>query len=129
MDIDPERLNSYSRELLKFLLSRKSHSVFCKDVNSHYFTCNDRFLVDCGLDSVTNIVGKSDYDLLWTKEEAAFYRLVDQEVLVGGVIKPKFVEAQTDYRGKQRWVETSKFPLVGLDGKILGLIGHYHQLD
>lgn len=80
------------------------------------------------MDSKTNVIGKSDHDLLWTKEESALYRLSDQEIFSKQACKLKFLELQTDLTGKQKWVETSKYPLFGIDGDIVGVLGTYHQV-
>ena len=123
---DPERLNKESQMILDFLFKKKDVSVFCKDLNSAFFNGNDSFLRDCGLNSLTTLIGKSDYDLLWTKEESAQYRLVDKEIMARGLPKT-VIEEQTDYRCKKRWIETSKIPLFGIDGKTTGLIGYYFE--
>ncbi len=123
---DLEKLERESQLILDFMLKKRDVSVFCKDLNSTFINGNSAFLRDCGLNSLTTLIGKSDYDLLWTKEESAQYRLVDKEIMMKG-LKKTIVEEQTDYRQKKRWIVTSKVPLIGLDGKTVGLIGCYFE--
>lgn len=125
--LDPERLEPNSRLILEYLLKEKGLRVFCKDLDSRFFNCNDLFLQDCGLNSLTTLIGKTDYDLSWTKEEAASYRLIDKEVLTNNVVQVGIVEQQTDHSKRSKWIETSKFPLRGLDGNVVGLIGFYTE--
>lgn len=123
--LDPENLDEKSRKLFDYFLSRNNMSVFCKDLNSKFFNCNDRFLNDCGMDSLSSLVGRTDYDLIWTKEEAAHYRLIDKEVIENNVYRLGIVEEQTDSRKRKRWIETNKVPLHAPDGKVIGLLGYY----
>ncbi|MEO9869640.1 PAS domain-containing protein [Ekhidna sp.] len=124
---DPENLDVNSQMILEYLLKEKDLSVFCKDVNSRFFNCNNSFLRDCGVESLTQLIGKTDYDLSWTKEEAASFRLADIEVISNDIFKIGIVEEQTDSSMKKRWIETCKFPLKGEHGKVVGLIGFYTE--
>ena len=126
--MDPEKLDEKSRNILNFLRRRRDVSVFCKDLNCNFFFGNRDFLHDCGLDSLTLLIGKSDYDLLWTKEESAGFRLLDKEIMDKNVTKV-IVEEQSDFRNKKRWIETTKVPLIHSNGKTAGLIGWYFEKE
>ena len=60
--------------LFENVLSNVPASIFWKDRNSVYLGVNKQFAHDTGLQSPDELIGKSDYDLAWTKEEADFYR-------------------------------------------------------
>ena len=122
--IDPFRLDNQSRKLLEKLLRRTDLRVFCKDLDSRFFASNDSFLNDTGVDSMSNLVGKNDYDLPWEVEESAYYRSIDREVIAKKVIRT-VVEELTDHSRVKKWIETTKAPLIGLDGNTVGLIGYY----
>ena len=59
-----------SREMLRLVLTNIPQFIFWKDINSVYLGCNDNLARVAGVGSQEEIVGKTDYDLAWRKEEA-----------------------------------------------------------
>jgi PAS domain-containing protein len=57
-----------STELLQKVLDTIPQSVFWKDRDSVYLGCNHLFAELAGLKSSTEIVGLTDFDLPWSKE-------------------------------------------------------------
>ncbi|MEO9484787.1 MAG: PAS domain-containing protein [Ekhidna sp.] len=123
--LDPEKLDAKSRKMLDYFLNKDNVSVFCKDIESKFFNCNASFLSDCDEGSVTTLIGKTDYDLSWTKEQAAYFRLVDRDVMENDMPRMGIVEEQTSRSRRKRWIETNKFPLKDPDGSVVGLLGFY----
>ncbi len=121
------RPSDSSLELMHFLMQQKEISVFVKDEQRKYIESNLNFLQQSGLSSLTSLSGKTDYDLIWTKEEAGDYRLGDKEVIDTGKAKIGYMEHQTDANGNVHWIETSKFPLWDIHNQIIGVIGYYHS--
>ena len=119
--------NESSIKLVDFLMNQKDISVFLKDKDRRYLECNLKFLNQSGLSSLTDLSGKSDYDLIWTMEEAGIYRLGDKEVIESGKAKLNIIETQTNSTGHLRWIETSKFPLLNSKNQVVGVIGYYHD--
>ena len=72
------------RDLLENVLSNVPASIFWKDRDSVYLGVNNRFVLDAGLQGPQEVVGKTDYDLAWTKEQADFYRECDRKVMYNG---------------------------------------------
>ena len=58
---------------LQLVMDNLQECIFWKDVNSVYLGCNHKFAEIAGLDSPEQIVGKTDHDLPWKKEEADFF--------------------------------------------------------
>lgn len=54
--------------------------VFWKDINSQFLGCNSLFAKDAGFTSPQDIIGKTDFDLVW-HEQAAGYRDDDRLVM------------------------------------------------
>jgi len=113
-------------EVLNLFINNISQFVFWKDRNSVYQGCNNNFAEYAGFDNAESIIGKTDYDLPWSKEEADFFIKIDQEVMNSGQSQLNFEEPQTLGDGSTRWISTSKVPLYDDDGKgVIGILGWY----
>ena len=115
-------------QFLKTLLDTFPLSVFWKDRNSVFLGCNRLFLQHAGLESVPDIIGKTDYDMPWGSTEAEAYRADDREVIESAAAKLGIIETQRTADGKQIWIETSKVPLYDLDGQVIGVLGTYQDI-
>ena len=113
------------RELLNNVLSNVPASIFWKDRNSVYLGVNKQFAHDTGLQSPDELIGKSDYDLAWTKEEADFYRECDRKVMYGGEAMLNIEESQLQADGRTVHLLTNKVPLLDATGQVTGMLGIY----
>jgi len=89
---------------------------------------NVLFARDAGLTSVQSLVGKTDFDLAWASEQAQAFRRDDAEVMQSGDSRINFEEAQRQADGKLHWLQTSKIPLKGPDGQVIGMLGSYRDI-
>lgn len=115
-------------QFLELVLNNIPSYVFWKDRNSIYLGCNDNFAKSADLNSPYDIIGKSDYDLPWSKVEADFYRKIDKEVMDSGQSQINFEEPQTLKDGSIRWIRTSKIPLYDDNKEIRGILGTYEDI-
>lgn len=102
--------------------------VFWKDLNSVYLGCNKNFAISAGFKNPEEIIGKTDYDLSWSKEDSDFYRKVDAEVMCSGIPQINFEEPQTIGDQSTRWLRTSKIPLRDESGAVIGMLGMYEDI-
>jgi len=116
------------REILENVLAHVPHSVFWKNRDSVYLGCNQNFVRDTGLASPQDVVGKTDYDLPCTKEQADSYRRCDQEVISGGVPLQYIEEPYLRPDGIEATLLTSKTPLHDLNGRVIGVLGIYADI-
>jgi two-component system sensor kinase FixL len=116
------------RDLLDKVLSNVPASIFWKDRNSVFLGVNDQFAHDTGLQSPDALIGKSDYDLAWTKEEADFYRECDRKVMDSGEPMLNIEESQQQADGKQVNLLTNKVPLLDASGQVYGMLGIYMDI-
>ncbi len=126
-----ERLNSKLVEqgaFLRNVLSNVPYYVFWKDKEFIYRGCNDNFARVAGVGSPENIIGKTDYELPWKKEEADGYRKCDIEVITTGRPLQNIEESQLLADGRQVAVLTSKVPLRDAKGEIVGVLGVYADI-
>ena len=115
-------------QFLQTVLDTFPLSVFWKDQNSVYLGCNRNFLNDAGLTTVTQIIGKTDYELPWGQTEAAAYRADDHRVISANQPKLGIIETQLSANGYQVWLETNKLPLHNLAGEVVGILGTYQNI-
>jgi PAS domain S-box-containing protein len=116
-------------EVTKNVISTIPHFVFWKDLDSIYQGCNAQFSQACGLDSPEDIVGKSDYELAWTTEESDGYRQCDRQVMDNDAPMLNIEETQEQADGNTLAVLTSKVPLRGESGEVVGILGIYLDIS
>jgi len=110
-----------STALLQNVLDTIPQCVFWKDKELNYLGCNRLFARAAGLVSPNEIVGLSDFDLPWDKEEAEFYRKCDRQVMNAGNASIGIVESQVNADGELTWLETNKAPLYNDAGEVIGV--------
>ena len=112
-----------SEQMLQTVLDHFPGVVFWKDKNSTYMGCNQSFAEGAGLNSPSEIIGKTDFDLPWKNTEAEKYRIDDQEVIDNGDARLHIIEKQHQTDNKVIWFDTSKIPFRGSNGNVVGVIG------
>ncbi len=117
-----------SQQMLQLVMNSTPQAIFWKDRNSAYLGCNPNFARHAGLSSPDEIVGKTDYDLPWRKEETDFYRESDRRVVEADSPEFHIIESQLQADGKQAWVETNKVPLHDAKGNVVGILGTYEDI-
>lgn len=115
------------KDLLSHILANIPAFVFWKDRNSTYLGCNEAFASSAGVGCPENIVGKTDYDLVW-KDDAEAYRQDDRRVMDSGKPRLAFEETQTTKEGGQITLLTSKVPLRDTSGAVVGILGVYADI-
>ncbi len=58
-----------SQKMLNLVMENIPQSIFWKDMKSVYLGCNKNFAKEAGIEHPEEIIGKTDYDLAWKKEE------------------------------------------------------------
>ncbi|MBD2451443.1 PAS domain S-box protein [Nostoc sp. FACHB-152] len=113
--------------LLQVIMDSLPMAIFWKDSNSRFLGCNRKLILDAGLSSGAEIIGKTDFDLPW-REEALLYQADDRIVIESG--QPKFNIEETLTKSDQQtvWLRTNKMPLKNPDGEIFGVLGSYEDI-
>ena len=114
--------------LLSGIVSSIPQSVFWKDRQSVYLGCNDVFAREVGLAGSAAIVGKTDFDLPFPRQDAEAYRLDDQQVIGSGEPKRHILERMVRGDGQVRWVETTKVALRDGEDAIYGVLGVFEDV-
>lgn len=117
-----------SRHMLKTVMDSIPSGVFWKDRNLFYLGGNRTWLNTIGMNSSGEVVGKTDYELPWTKEQADSFRKHDRKVMESGIPEYNIIEPYLKADGTQAWAKTQKIPLRTTDGNIIGVLGGYEDI-
>ncbi|EKU98412.1 PAS domain S-box [Leptolyngbya sp. PCC 7375] len=117
-----------SAQALYWVLDNMPAAAFWKDHNSVYLGCNQQFSKAAGLASPAEIVGKTDFDLPWKREEAEWFRACDRQVMESNTPELNITEPQRQADGHQYWLETNKIPLHDSQGVVVGILGTYMEI-
>lgn len=117
-----------SVNFLQDVLKQIPAAVFWKDSSSTFLGCNQFFAKLAQLDDPNDIIGKTDYDLPWGKYEADKYVKDDLEVIASKQPKLNIEEKQTLADGQELYLLTNKLPLFSKSGKVVGILGVFHDI-
>ncbi|MFN6519495.1 MAG: AAA family ATPase [Nostoc sp. CreGUA01] len=112
-----------TEQFLRLIIDNIPQSVFWKDRNSVYLGCNSNFAEVSGVKLPENVIGKTDYDLSWTREESDWYVKCDRRVMESGQAELNIIETLQQADGKQIWSNTNKIPLRDKQGNVFGILG------
>jgi PAS domain S-box-containing protein len=98
-------------------------------IESVYLGCNQLFAHTTSLNSVQDIIGKTDLDFSNSEAQVLAYRADDLQVMESGIAKINFEEMVTKPSGKQIWVQTNKIPLRNTEGNVIGVMGAFQDIS
>lgn len=116
-----------SENTLRSVVENAPVRIFWKDRDLRYLGCNTLFAQDAGLTKPDELIGKTDFDLVW-KDQAALYAADDKAVMESGKPKLRFEEPQTTPDGHEIWLRTSKVPLRDANQQVTGILGLYEDI-
>lgn len=98
-------------------------SIYWKDKEGRYLGCNKCVLNMAGVNSRDEVIGKTDFELLW-KEDVAKLREVDNAVLATGMpYEGEEVFMVANKAGQRITTLTVKNPLLDEQGNVIGIVG------
>ncbi|MBF0357234.1 MAG: response regulator [Magnetococcales bacterium] len=121
-NIEIEKEVQRQTSMLKLVLDTIPVQVFWKDIQGQFLGCNKLFAASAGYKNAHEIIGKTDFDMPW-KEYARNFKQNDMIVLSSGSAILNYEVQKSTSDGKQIWLETSKIPLPGFEGEIIGILG------
>jgi hypothetical protein len=111
--------------MLEKVLTDLSLYIFAKDKNLKYLFCNENLAEAAGLDSPSQIIGKTDCDIFW-KKHADFYRRGDAKAITGET-RVNIPEIQSQPKGIANILVT-KTQLMDSNENCVGVIGSYFDI-
>ncbi len=118
----------YSEKLLRNIIDTVPARIFWKDSNSNYQGSNSLFLEDANLNNETQLIGKTDYDMVW-KDLAEIFVENDRLVVHSGIGKINYKELIAIKNNKKITALVSKVPLRDEENKVVGILGIYTDIS
>lgn len=112
----------HERYLLHALMDHLPHPIYFKDREGHYLRINKALADSFGLRDAREAIGKTDFDL-FSYEYAAEARQDELRVMETGQPIVDKEEKMVWRDGRSRWMSTTKLPLFGERGEIVGTFG------
>jgi PAS domain S-box-containing protein len=112
------------RAVLRSVVDAFPYCIFWKDRDGVYLGANENKVRALGLQSVDELIGKTDYDTAISREDADFYRTVDRRVMDSGEPILNLEETQQRPDGPHVLL-TTKVPLRDDAGVVTGILGMY----
>jgi len=106
---------------LDYIIAHLPAHIYWKNRDGIYLGSNDSQAQSLGLTSSKEVIGKTDYDLPWGKENASKFRANDIEVMK--TKNATSIEETALINGKQAIVLSQKLPLKNKKGEIVGVMG------
>ena len=117
-----------SNKMFQLVLDTIPVRVFWKDTELKYLGGNRLFLQDAECNTIKDLVGKTDADMPWAKGSSRDCLMGDMHVIETGTSRINFEETLYSRSGRATSLRTTKVPLVGVKGKILGILGIYEDI-
>lgn len=110
---------------LRMIIDNIPQQVFWKNRDLVFLGCNQNWARAAFLPSPQEAVGKTDYDLLPSKEAADFFRQQDLAVIESGqpILHAIATKQRLSASGDPIWLDVSKIPMQDDQGKVIGLLG------
>lgn len=115
------RIGTIAPEVIELLDYLEDTPMWMKDEAGHYEWVNVSFLLNFGVKTRAEIIGRTDYDFC-SEVLSNQYRIDDERVLRGERILSR-VELVGRFDHTARWCVTSKVPLRDEKGRIVGTAG------
>ncbi len=110
------------RRLLRTIIDNLPMAIYAKDAEGRKILANRVDLDNNGVKDEGEVLGKTDFDF-FPKHIAEQFARDDATVLKQGHSIVDREELLAESNGDESWLRTSKLPLLGDGGEILGLVG------
>lgn len=107
---------------LETIINHVPDYIYAKDIDGRFLIANQVTIADNGLESLRDIIGKTDFDL-HPPHLAKIIDDVERRVIETGEPIFGIEERAMVTKGRDRWLMTSKVPLRNKCGKIVGIVG------
>jgi len=116
-----------SQDTLQAIVDNIPRAIFWKDNDLRFMGCNIIFAQIAGLESTTDLIGKTDFDMAWSAQADA-YRKDDYEVMRSRRAKLDIEEVNINSAGEESWVRTSKVPIISKKGEVVAILGMFEDI-
>ena len=117
-----KELLTMSNEMFQKILDSIPQRICWKDRKSVFLGCNRNFAELAGLPDGNAIIGKTDRDLPWSREETERFVADDNGVMDADIPKYRAIESVSDSHGREIRFEMTKIPLHDSGGRVNGIL-------
>ncbi len=110
------------RSVLRTLTETLPDHIYAKDLNSHFVLANQSIAEFMGVQSPDDLLEHSDFDF-YPKEVAQGFFQDEQNIIRTGEPLLGQAEKILDSASHERWLLTTKVPMRGRGGTIIGTVG------
>lgn len=114
-----------SEVLLSTVMNSMPFGVFWKDTQLRFLGGNQRFINDVGVKNLSEIVGKTDREIMEDTERAHKFEFLDRDVLDTGEPIIGFVDSHIDESGRLTFTSANKVLMRDKRGEKAGLVTTY----
>ncbi|HEY6332488.1 MAG TPA: response regulator, partial [Blastocatellia bacterium] len=118
----PEAVPARERDLLDALMASTTDNIYFKDRESRFIRISKAMANTFGLRNESEAVGKTDADF-FTAEHARQARADEERVMATGLAVIGLEEKETWADRDDTWVSSTKQPLIGAGGRVVGIFG------
>ena len=108
--------------LFRTLVDNLPDEIYEKDSESRFVQCNQAVAERAGVETVEELVGKTDFDF-YSEEDAKHFYAEEQTVIRTGEPLLNHEELRVDQTGNEIWALINKVPLRDSGGKTVGIVG------
>ena len=117
-----------TREMLELVFDNIPQLIYWKDTNLVYMGCNKHFALLNKIKEPTSIIGRTDKDLIWLKDNLKSIQVREIEVMKSNKPQYNAIESLTTREGKQTWFEINRIPLHDSKGIVVGILVTYEDI-
>ncbi len=117
-----------TREMLELVLDNIPQLIYWKDTNLVYMGCNKNFALLNKIIEPTSIIGSTDEDLIWIKDNVESIKNKESEVMRNDSAEYNAIESLITINGWQNWFEINRIPLHNPKGEVVGILVTYEDI-
>ncbi|MFX0001266.1 MAG: PAS domain S-box protein [Candidatus Hodarchaeota archaeon] len=117
-----------TREMLEIVLDNIPQLIYWKDKNLVYIGCNKNFALLNKISEPTSIIGSTDEDLIWLKEDVKSIKYKENQVMKNDSAEYNAIESLSITDDQQTWFEVNRIPLHNPKGEVVGILVTYEDI-
>jgi PAS domain S-box-containing protein len=117
---------SQTEIFLDVVINSLPYGILWKDSELRYLGANQRYLDDIKVNSLSDILGKTDFEIM-PSSIAEQFQQIDRQVLADDCTV-NYEDKRPDENGRMRYGSVSRIQLKAKDGKLMGILSAYSDI-
>ena len=123
-----EQQLTHTGRWLQTIIDHLPKGIFWKEPRNLAFLGANQLFTRLTSFTPETIIGKTDYDCPWKKEESDLFREDDFDVIRNKKSKIDIEEQNTNATGLTQWLSTSKVPILDEQGEVIAVLGMFEDI-